>query len=375
MLKRESCNHTKHDSSFSQWKILIGPSDWEDYSKGKEGSRRYRIQNLPQNSGPGVYELGVAVSTSGLGREIYKLATRIVVVYLGKADNVRTRLQSYGRNGAHLGNGCSSFESSDQMGHSLFHEIFLQGFSIVYRWAPMQNKGDALQTESQLLSTFDYAWNTVNNGTRRPDDILQMLIKVSSGSRTFSEVAKSLLPFTQKKVGIPIKSSRLPITDSKSDEADNGGYNFLSRVFKFNRSRPKMVQVQDTADFAVEKNGKICGVILDNGSVCTKMPVEKRVRCHEHKGMRINMVSTKAMRRSKSDSENVFAAKAIRRSKSESEKMGESFVDESITKTVICGIVLEDGSTCRKEPVKGRKRCHEHKGKRIRASISINQKK
>lgn len=22
MLKRESCNHTKHDSSFSQWKVL-----------------------------------------------------------------------------------------------------------------------------------------------------------------------------------------------------------------------------------------------------------------------------------------------------------------------------------------------------------------
>ncbi|CAL5186363.1 unnamed protein product [Lathyrus oleraceus] len=373
MLKRESCNHTKHDSSFSQWKILIGPSDWEDFSKGKEGSTRYRIHNLPENSGPGVYELGVAVSTSGLGREIYKLATRVVVVYLGKADNVRTRLQSYGRNGAHLGNGFSSFESSDQVRHSLFHEIFFQGFSIVYRWAPMQNKGDALQTESQLLSTFDYAWNTVNNGARRPDDILQMLNKISSGTRTFSEVAKSLLPFTQKKVGIPIKSRKLPMTDNKSDEPDNGGYNFLSRVFKFNRSRPRIVQ--DITDSAVEKNGKICGVILNDGSICTNTPVEKRVRCREHKGMRVNTVTTKAMRRSKSESENVLAAKEIRRSKSESEKMSDSFVDESIRKTVICGIVLEDGSTCRKEPVKGRKRCHEHKGKRIRASVSINQKK
>ncbi|XP_058722306.1 protein EFFECTOR OF TRANSCRIPTION 2-like [Vicia villosa] len=374
MLKREQCNHTKHDSTFSHWKILVGPSDWEDYSKGKEGSTRYRIHNLPENPGPGVYELGVAVSTSGLGREIYKLATRVVVVYLGKADNVRTRLQSYGRNGAHLGNGCSSFESSDQLGHSLFHEIFFQGFPVVYRWAPMQNKGDALQTESQLLSTFDYAWNTINNGTRRPDDILQMLNKISSGTRTFSEVAKSLLPFTQKKVGIQIKSSRLPVVDNKTDEADNGSYNFLSRVFKFNRSRPKIV-VHDTSDFAVEKNGKICGVILDDGSICTKTPVEKRVRCHEHKGMRVNMVSTKGMRRSKSESERVFPAKEIRRSKSESEKVGESLVAESITKTVvICGIVLEDGSSCRKEPVKGRKRCHEHKGRRIRASVSINQK-
>ncbi|KAL5079867.1 hypothetical protein RYX36_008288 [Vicia faba] len=369
MLKREECKHTKHDSSFSHWKILIGPSDWEDYSKGKEGSTRYRIQNLPQNSGPGVYELGVAMSTSGLGREIYKLATRVVVVYLGKADNVRTRLQSYGRNGAHLGNGCSTFESSEEKGHSLFHDIFFQSFPIVYRWAPMQNKGDALQTESQLLSTFDYAWNTINNGTRRPADILQMLNKISSGTRTFSEVAKSLVPFTQKKVGILIKARKLPMTDNKSD---NDGYNFLSRVFKFNRSRK--VVIHDTSDFAVEKNGKICGVILDDGSICSKMPVGKRVRCNEHKGMRINMVTTKAMRRSKSESENVFTAKEIRRSKSESEKVSESLVDESITKTVICGIVLEDGSTCRKEPVKGRKRCHEHKGKRVRASVSVNQK-
>jgi len=122
------------------FQILIGPSDWEDYSKGKEGSTRYRIHNLPENSGPGVYELGVAVSTSGLGREIHKLATdsrQVVVVYLGKADNVRTRLQCYGRNGAHLGNGCSLFESSHQKGHSLFNETFLQGFPIVFRWAPV----------------------------------------------------------------------------------------------------------------------------------------------------------------------------------------------------------------------------------------------
>jgi uncharacterized protein YifE (UPF0438 family) len=184
----------------------------------------------------------------------------------------------------------------------------------------MQTKGDALQTESQLLSTFDYAWNTINNGKRRPEDILQMLNKISSGSRTLSDVAKSLIPFTQKKIGTPINS----------------------RVFKFNRSRPKIVQ--DTTDCTIENNGKICGVILDDGSICTKLPVKKRVRCLEHKGMRI--------RRSKSESETVV---------------------ESITKTIICGVIMENGSTCRREPVKGRKRCHEHKGKRIRASVPINQ--
>jgi hypothetical protein len=122
------------------FQILIGPSDWEDHSKGKEGSARYRIHNLPQKLCPGVYELGVAVSYNGLGREIYKLTTdpcRIVVVYLGKADNVRARLQRYGRTGAHLSNSCSSDDSSLQTGRTLFQEIFSQGFQIVYRWAPV----------------------------------------------------------------------------------------------------------------------------------------------------------------------------------------------------------------------------------------------
>jgi hypothetical protein len=120
---------------------------------------------------------------------------------------------------------------------------------------------------------------------------------------------------------------------------------------KFNRSRPKIVQ--DTTDCAIENNGKFCGVILNDGSICTKSPVEKRVRCLEHKGMRINAITAKAIRRSKSESETVV---------------------ESITKTIICGVIMENGSTCRREPVKGRKRCHEHKGKRIRASVPINQK-
>ncbi|KAH1160930.1 hypothetical protein AAZX31_01G003000 [Glycine max] len=118
--------------------------------------------------------------------------------------------------GAHLND--SSFP--------LFHQVFSQEFSILYRWAPMQNKEDALRTETQLLSTFDYAWNTSNNGIRRPDDILQKLHQIASGTRTLSDMARALLPFTQKQVGIQIKSIKL-------DEADNGSYNLLPRVFSF----------------------------------------------------------------------------------------------------------------------------------------------
>lgn len=354
------------------FQILIGPSDWEDFSKGKEGSARYRIHNLHKNSGSGVYELGIAVSRSGLGREIYKLVAadpqRVVVVYLGEADNVRARLQCYGRSGAHLGNSGSD-DASPQKGRPLFQEIFSQGFPIVYRWAPMQNKEDALRTEAQLLDTFDYAWNTSNNGTRRPDDILRMLNKIASSTRTFSDVAKVLLPFTQRQVGIQIESSKLPLANDKSDdEADSGSNNFLSRVFKFNRSRPRIVQ--DITSGVIQENAKICGVTLGDGSICRKPPAEKRLRCPEHKGMRTNVSTAKAIKAPESKSVSYRYQNASHDIKDPPQTLVERPVDEIITQTNICGIVLDNGFPCRREPVKGRKRCQEHKGMRRNVSTA-----
>ena len=89
-----------------------------------------------------MYELGIAASRTGLGREIGKLdPDRIVVVYLGQADNVRTRLQHYGRSGSHLGNSSSTGPPADckavgqQKGPGLFEEILARGYPIVFRWA------------------------------------------------------------------------------------------------------------------------------------------------------------------------------------------------------------------------------------------------
>lgn len=128
----------------SNFQVLVGPSDWEDYALGKEGAARYRVHNLPNSSGSGIYELGIAVSQTGLGREVGKLdPDRLVVVYLGQADNVRTRLQQYGRTGAHLGNsyanGCAndSKNVSLQKQLGLFDEILSRGYPIVFRWAPV----------------------------------------------------------------------------------------------------------------------------------------------------------------------------------------------------------------------------------------------
>ncbi|GMQ06181.1 hypothetical protein CsSME_00050863 [Camellia sinensis var. sinensis] len=140
-LKREDCKRTKHDSVFSEWKVLIGPSDWEDHSLGKEGAERYRIHNLPNcASCSGLYELGIVVLHTRSGRETSKFdPDRIIPVYVGQADNVRTRLQCYGREGAHLENGKSTGELNDSVlqGRGLFSEIFSRGYSVVYRWAPV----------------------------------------------------------------------------------------------------------------------------------------------------------------------------------------------------------------------------------------------
>lgn len=114
---------------------------------GKEGAERYRTQNLPNwASCPGVYELGIATSRPRSGRGTRKLdRTSVIPVYLGQADNLRNRLQQYGRDGAHLENGSTATSSktvnsqslSSHKGLGLFTDIFSRGLPIVYRCAPV----------------------------------------------------------------------------------------------------------------------------------------------------------------------------------------------------------------------------------------------
>lgn len=113
------------------------------------------MHNLPKCSGSGVYELGVAVSRTGVGRDIGKLhPDRIVVAYLGQADNVRTRLQQYGRTGAHLGNSYYSNDSKSvplQRRPGLFEEILSKGYPIVFRWVPVSTSLLVLLLLSMVL--------------------------------------------------------------------------------------------------------------------------------------------------------------------------------------------------------------------------------
>ncbi|CAI9761101.1 unnamed protein product [Fraxinus pennsylvanica] len=369
-LKREDCNRTKHDSAFSQWKILIGPSDWEDYLLGKEGVEKYRTHNLPNcASCPGIYELGIIISRPQSGQDTRKVdPSCIIPVYLGQADNVRTRLQQYGRGGAHLENGCSNEGSTNfqiisaNRGPGLFMQIFSKGFSIVYRWAPMKTKRDAERTEAQLLENFDYAWNKGSNGARRPNDILKKIDRRSRESQ-FSLIAKKLQYCRQKQEGIKIKPCEPYLIQSGWDMDSTG---IFSRIFRFVRSRPRLVPIISGSS---DDCASICGVAMGKGSICTKLPVKGRKRCLEHKGMRVNSKLT-TEENTPSDSSSIDSG--IITNPNRPNAFEQPVKDKF---SPICGVILGNGSPCRREPVCGNKRCLEHKGRRIRQSASISQTK
>ncbi|KAI5664667.1 hypothetical protein M9H77_23990 [Catharanthus roseus] len=348
-LKREDYRRTKHDSAFSHWKILIGPSDWEDHAQGKEGAERYRVGNLPNcSSCPGVYELGIVESCHRSGREASKLDPNFIIpVYLGKSDNARNRLQQYGREGAHLENGSSYWKQNycnnvqAQEGLGLFSEIFAKGFSIVYRWAPMTNSRDAEKTEAELLDTFDYAWNKDSNGPRRRNDILRRIYRSSS----IPQFLQKFQFFPQRPKGIKIKACQPPFLEDRYNLYTNfPPNNILARVLKFGRSRPILVPWKSGID---EDNPSICGVALGHGIVCRKPPSEGRKRCAEHKGMKINATSSNLL------AEGKFTLAAEKQ-----------IFEKDIT--LACGVILADGTSCTTEPVQGNKRCLEHKGRKVR---------
>ncbi|KAB5552575.1 hypothetical protein DKX38_009886 [Salix brachista] len=360
-LKREDCKRTKHDSNFSKWQLLIGPSDWQDYFLGKEGASRYRVHNLPTTSGPGLYELGIVVSRSTLPRrDVGKLVPDgMVVVYLGQADNVKTRLQQYGRSGAHLGNTYStgyvndSKDDSLKTGLGLFEEIFSRGHSIVYRWASMKVKRDAEETEGQLLATFDYAWNKGCNGTRRPSDVLQKLDKITSKTTRPPNIFQRFPFFSHKQEGIKIKASK-PVSPEKcAGFGDEDSKKIFSGIFKFSRSQPRLVT--DRHGFN-EDIVCICGFIMVDGITCKRPPVPGRKRCEEHKGRRLYGASYKSITQGNLDYPHGADLLPTTHNDQEHE--------------TTCGVNLGDGTFCRMRAVALRKRCEDHKGMQVNTTVS-----
>ncbi|KAJ8568263.1 hypothetical protein K7X08_020985 [Anisodus acutangulus] len=336
-------------------KILIGPNDWEDYLLGKEGAEKYRTQNLPNcTSCSGVYELGIAVSQRQARREASRLDPNYIgPVYVGKSDNVRTRQQRYGREGAHLENGCSNSELhvcenvSGSKIAGLFTETFSRGLSIVYRWAPMKDNKDAKRTEAYLLDKFDYAWNIGSNGVHRHNDVLRKLDGISRATRLPAFIRKLQLSLEKQK-GVRIKACKPLLLENGSYFHDSfKNTNFLPQIFKFGRSQSRIVSLS----FGVNGDpNAIYGVALGHGSVCIRPPIKGNKRCAEHKGIKINRVNSKLIAE-----------------RNESTRPCKSRGEENAP---VCGFILSSGAPCARKPFQRNKRCLEHKGMTSRGFIS-----
>ncbi|XP_077209945.1 uncharacterized protein LOC143845469 isoform X2 [Tasmannia lanceolata] len=264
----------------------------------------------------------------------------------------------------------------------------------------MQNKKEAEKTERQLLKIYDYAWNKTHNGTRRPDDILQKLDKTNSGIAQFSNFLepfnpRNWSPFSVKQEGIKIYS-----TMKDTESILNGSEHIIGpRAFTFSRSRPRLV----SRNCDVNDNDDICGVALGDGSICKCRPVDGRKRCGQHVGMRItgtsSVVVIPSVTKDEYVSENyticgvalddgsVCRSRPIEGRKRCGEHKGmrvnesfsTSFVPKGDLETTekhrkeehsICGVTLGDGSLCRSIPIEGRQRCGEHRGMRVNGTFS-----
>lgn len=230
----------------------------------------------------------------------------------------------------------------------------------------MNNKEVAVRMEALLLNTFDYAWNKGSNGARRPSEIIQKLEEASSARYRVSSAAKNLLPFLQKKVGKRIQGN-VPSLETKSDPPAEGEKNFHHAIFKFSRSKPRVVLDRSCMN---EDGAGSCGVSLGDGNICRRPPVKGRKRCAQHKGMKVNIQAQFA-----DPIEQVITDQGPKDPMSRGGKVHLHPANlPSATETsnpVICGFILGDGSPCRKPPVQGRKRCSAHRGMRIVTKNSV----
>lgn len=224
--------------------------------------------------------------------------------------------------------------------------IFLIGSNL----KQMKSKSDAERTEAKLLERFDYAWNKVGNVARRPNDVLIKIEKISSRNNKISKILKMIQSFSEQKVGIQIKAEKLSLGNRPSHDIYDENFNLFDRVFKFSRSQPRLVSTNPNTIVEDCNQMHICGVISSDGSFCSNPPVKGRKRCSKHKGMRLNSVS--------------INSKSMTKDSSIDNSQEENIVSS------ICGVILLDGSQCARPPYPGRKRCEEHKGLRINQAIS-----
>ncbi|KAF7142578.1 hypothetical protein RHSIM_Rhsim05G0023200 [Rhododendron simsii] len=201
------------------------------------------------------------------------------------------------------------------------------------------------------------------------NNILQKLDRSSSPCTLFPAIyCEEASDFPGEEKSIKIEACKpLKLEKGSNTYANEKNNDLLSRILKIGRSRLRFVSVKYAFD---EDHATTCGVALGHGSVCRRIPVEGRKRCAEHKGMKVNALTSKLILDEKSpiDESTVLdsgvAATSFCFDKVKPQPVTDSFLVGN-NSFLICGITSDDGTLCRKPPIQGRKRCEEHKGRKI----------
>ncbi|GJP47820.1 hypothetical protein CLOM_g9967 [Closterium sp. NIES-68] len=460
---REKCWRVTHDELFSDWKLLTAADDWSNHSQGVPGTTRYRIANLPDQTGPGVYELGL-LPNQVVRRQRRLHRSQVRVVYVGHSDNVRTRMQQYGQSGSHL--------------KAMFEEVFREDYAVVFRWTAASTKADAAATETLLLSSFDYSWNVCNNHHRRHDRLLTKLQVGPSFSRRVA-LAFPSLPLARIITPVAVGADITAITAVTAATAATAASasaasaaatpaparshgaaaapSLPANAAVAPRSSSPAARKQERAAeklpgrspgrAACRESGRpaaktpdrtpgelsggaavtVCGAPLSQGGVCRAAAIEGRLRCAQHKGMRVKNRGavcdgvreggrgggrgaacdgevgrdTMPGRGGEAGRDEWWEAggarigvvrekreeggrkEGVRRKSGDGGegkegargkvdiKEGARGTGDSKVCVVVCGAPLADGGSCWEAPVKGRVRCVLHKGIRVKGRSSV----
>lgn len=379
-LKREDYDSVKHDRCFSEWTILVGPSDWKEQATGREATDRFRSRNLPSpTGGSGIYELGVTLpawKTVDRHNEhgIVK-SEDVIVVYVGHADNIRKRLQRYGQAGAHL-EGTRSLNSSNFSAPTK---------SLSFLSPNKPSRSSSVQFEDMHMSNGEES--IVNKLRHRSDSDRH----ISSNGRRHKNIERQPSNFN---ISIPVAE---PVFSADSGARGSPrGPRLFSEVFalgcsiayRWSSTKTKDVaeflvsELTDAFDYAWNRGGNsdvrsqdILGKIVlgkrGYGSACCSINNSKWSRLvFKRKIVGIKILGAhkplEARSRRRSGQRGIGGGLYLVLKKSPHMMImgGKSAKHCEFTKIDIpvdrCGVLLDNGLVCNALPQKGRKRCPIH---------------
>ncbi|KAI5056308.1 hypothetical protein GOP47_0028126 [Adiantum capillus-veneris] len=379
--RREDLNlPTSLDKLFSEWKVLLGPDDWQNYYDGQEGAERYKLHNLPTKNcfHSGVYELALYLEKS-TSRSIKKGA-RVVPVYVGHTENVRARLQDYGRDGSHLEcphanrkcqqcknphitvyqTNLGSLErivvtSNQELCSSprLLTRSFDEGYSIAFRWTPTKSKFDAAALEACLLQSYDYAWNKGNNGNRRPGDAFEKLQYVSK-ARSWYNLFKWINKLQKLREQLDNQATSVSSPDKNTVQMFKVLPICLKKKGTMEKNLPSSELIcSEKYDGCAHSKNVVCGIMDGSGNICRSIPPPGRKRYGRGIANEFSSIRNASSIRKHS-------AVGHACNDSGAKKLTCEFDEGSLS--LVCGYPLKNGLKCMVLPEEGRKRCTSHKG-------------